>query len=73
MAAPAVHGISWASCQIRAVAEAYTTAIAILDLSHICNLYHSLWQHWTLNPLTEDSDQTHLLMETTLGPLPAAP
>ena len=35
---------------------AYATAIATLDLSHIINLYHSLWQGWILNPLSEARD-----------------
>ena len=30
---------------------AYITATAMLDLSHICDLCHSLWQHQILNPL----------------------
>ena len=35
---------------------AYTTALAIPDLSHICNLARSLWQRWILNPLSEARD-----------------
>ena len=31
----------------------YTTAIATRDLSHVCNLYHSSWQHWIPNPPTK--------------------
>ena len=46
----------------------YTTATATLDLSHICNLYHSLQQHWILNPLSEASGGTHILRETMSGP-----
>jgi len=30
---------------------AYTTATATPDLSRICNLHHSSWQHWIINPL----------------------
>ena len=30
---------------------AYTTAIAVPDLSHICKLHCSSWQQWILNPL----------------------
>ena len=40
---------------------AYATATAIQDPSHICNLCHSLWQHWILNPLREARDQTCIL------------
>ena len=31
---------------------AYPTATALWDLSHVCNLHHSSWQHWILNPLS---------------------
>ena len=37
--------------------QAYITAIAILDPSHICNLCHSFWQLWILNPLSKARDQ----------------
>ena len=32
----------------------YTTATETLDPSRICNLHHSSWQHWILEP-TEGS------------------
>ena len=50
---------------------AYATATALLDPSCICNLYHSLWQCWILNPLSEATDQTHILMDSSevLNPL----
>ena len=35
---------------------AYTTATAMLDLSHICDLHHSSRQCWILNPLSEARD-----------------
>ena len=35
---------------------AYTTATAMPDLSHVCDLHHSSWQHWILNPLSEARD-----------------
>ena len=35
---------------------AYATATAIWDLSHICDLHHSLWQCWILNMLSEARD-----------------
>ena len=41
---------------------AYTTAIATQDPSRICNLRHSSWQRWILNPLSEARDQNHNLM-----------
>ena len=35
---------------------AYPIATATEDLSRICKLYHSLWQHWILSPLSEARD-----------------
>ena len=32
---------------------AYSTATATPDPSHICDLQHSSWQRWVLNPLSE--------------------
>ena len=51
----------------------YTTAIAAWDLSCICDLCHSLWQYWILNPLSEARDQTCILIDTMLGYKPAEP
>ena len=42
---------------------AYTTATP--DPSLICNLCHSLQQHWILNPLSKARDQTCILMDTS--------
>ena len=39
----------------------YSRATARWDPSHICNLYHSSWQRWILNPLSEARDQTRVL------------
>ena len=36
--------------------QAFATAMATLDLSHICNLCSSLWRRWILNPLSEAKD-----------------
>ena len=41
---------------------AYTTATEMQDLTRVCNLHHSLWQRWILNPLSEARDQTRNLM-----------
>ena len=57
-----LHGNSWARGGVGAAAVAYTTATATLDLGHICNLHHSSWQHWTLNPLSKARDLTCNLM-----------
>ena len=32
---------------------AYTTATAMWDPSHVCNLHHSSWQRQILNPLSK--------------------
>ena len=44
---------------------AYATATAMPDLSRVCDLYHSSWQHWIFNPLIEARDQTCVLMDTS--------
>ena len=48
--------------------QAYTTATAALDWSHICKLCHGLWQQQTLNSLNEARDRTCILTKTVLGP-----
>ena len=40
----------------------YTTATAMQDLGHICDLHHSSWQRRLLNPLSEARDRTHNLL-----------
>ena len=45
---------------------AYTTATATRDPNHVCDLHHSSWQCWILNPLNEARDRTHILMYTSL-------
>ena len=42
---------------------AYTTTTAMPDPRCIYDLYHSSWQHWILNPLSDVRDQTHILMD----------
>ena len=44
---------------------AYATATAIRDPSHVCDLHHSSWQHWILNPLSEARDWTLILVGFT--------
>ena len=44
---------------------AYTTATAMWNLSHVCDLYHSSQQCRLLNTLKKVSDQTHILMDTS--------
>ena len=59
------YGGSQARGLIGAIATSYTTATATQDPSRICDLHHSSWQHWILNPLNEARDQTHELMNPT--------
>ena len=44
---------------------AYTTATAMPDLSHVCDLDCCSRQRWILNPLSWARDQTHVLMDTS--------
>ena len=44
---------------------ACTTAIAMPDPRRICDLHHSSWQCWILNPLSQARNQTHILMYTS--------
>ena len=44
---------------------AYTKATAMWDVRHVCNLYHSSWQLWILNPLSEARDWTRVLLDTS--------
>ena len=44
--------------------QAYTTATATLDLSHIYDLCLSLQQHWILNLLSEARDLTCFFTDT---------
>ena len=44
---------------------AYTTAMAMQNPRHICNLYHSSWQYQILNPLSEAKDRICILMDTS--------
>ena len=43
----------------------YTTATVTQDPSFACDLYHSSWQHWILNPVSKARGRTHILMDTT--------
>ena len=61
-ATPWSYGSSWARGRIGAATVVYTTATAILDLSHIFELHLQLAAMWILNPLSEARDQTCILM-----------
>lgn len=61
-ARPEAYGSSQARGQIGVLGVAYTTATAMPDLSHVCNLHYSSWQCQILNPLSEAKDQTCILV-----------
>ena len=44
---------------------AYTTATAVQDLSLVYDVHHSSQQRWILNPLSEPSDRTFILVDTS--------
>ena len=52
---------------LQLLAYTTTTATAMQDPSHVCDLHRSLQQHRILNPLREARDQTCILMETVSG------
>ena len=58
----------WSGVEWELQLQAYATARATQDPSHICDLRCSLWQCWIVNSLSEARDQTHILTENTLGP-----
>ena len=43
-AVPVAYGVSQARVESELKPPAFTTATAMPDLSHVCNLYHSSWQ-----------------------------
>ena len=44
---------------------AYVTAEATPDPSHVCDIHHSSWQQWILNPLSKARDQTRDLTDSS--------
>ena len=64
MATPEAYKSSQTRGQIGAATPAYTTATAMPDLSHVCDLYHSSGQLQIFNPLREAKDRTYILMDT---------
>ena len=56
MAIPAAYGNSQARVELELQLQAYSTAMATLDPSLICNLHPSSRQCQILNPLSEVRD-----------------
>ena len=48
--------------ELRLQLPAYTIATVTPDLSCVCDLHHSSWQCWILNPLSEARDPACDLM-----------
>ena len=59
------YGGSQLGVQLEIQLPGYTTVTAMQDLSCICDLHHSSWQHQILNPLSEERSQIHNLMVPT--------
>ena len=57
-AAPVARG------PVRAAAVGLCHSPTMWDLSHFCNLHHSWWQRWILNPLSDAKDWTCILRDT---------
>ena len=64
-AACVAYGGSQAGSELELPLPACTTATATWDPRHVCNLHHSSWQRWLLNPLSQARDQTCILMDTS--------
>ena len=64
-ATPLAYGSSQVGVQLEHPLPAYTTATAMQDPSHICNLRHSSWQCQIFNPLSQARDQTCVLMDAS--------
>ena len=60
-ATPVAYGDSQAGVESELQLLAYTTAPAMLDPSHICDLHHSSWQ----SLLSEARDWVHIFMDTS--------
>ena len=45
--------------------SAYATAIAMQDLSCVCDLHHKSWQHQIPDPLSEVRNWTHILTDVS--------
>ena len=41
---------------VKSELQPLAAATATQDLSHICDLHNSSWQHWIFNPLSEARD-----------------
>ena len=61
-AAPAAYGNFQARGWIRATAANLCHSHSNMGSEPVCDLHHSSWQRWILNPLSEARDRTRNLM-----------
>ena len=61
---PVAYGSSQLGVESELQLPAYTTATAMWDPSHVCNLHHSSQQRRILNPLSKARDQIHIPLDT---------
>ena len=57
--------VPWRGVELELQQQARSTATSTWDLSHACDLRHSLGKCWILNPLSEARDQTCTLLDTS--------
>ena len=63
-AVPVAHGLSLVRIESELQPQVNATATATHDLSRICDLRCSSWQHQLLTPLSEARDRTCILRDT---------
>ena len=61
----AAYGSPGPGIELELQLPAYTTATAMWDPSHVCDLHHSSQQCQIFNPLSEARDQTCIFMDTS--------
>ena len=66
-AAPGANEVPRLGVKLELQFPAYpiATAIAVWDLSHVCDLHHCLWQHQILNLLSKGRDRTCIVMDAS--------
>ena len=54
--------VPWLGAELEPQLPVYATATVTQNPSHICDLHHSSWQHWSLNSLSVARDPAHILL-----------
>ena len=73
MATPAAYEIPRRGVKLELQLPTYAKATATGDPSHLCNLHHSSWQCWILNPQSKAKDRKPNPHGDWLGSLTAEP